>query len=140
MDYGWKVHNDLCSSDHFPIILESLQPLHENRLPHWKINKANKQVFETKCKQKLLKDPYIIDPTKHFTETLISIANETIAKISALNQHSTPWLNEDCRTAIRLRNAALRKSNKEPTTNNLNAFKLLSAKIRKNIKETKKKS
>ena len=28
--------NDLCGSDHFPIILKSLQPLHEDRLPHWK--------------------------------------------------------------------------------------------------------
>ena len=61
MQYGWKVQNDLCGSDHFPIILESLQPLHENRLPHWKINKAYLQVFETMCKQKLLKDPNFID-------------------------------------------------------------------------------
>ena len=35
------------------------------------------------CKQKLLKDPNIIDQTKHFTETLISIGNETIAKTAA---------------------------------------------------------
>ena len=80
IDYGWKVHNDLCSSDHCPIILESLQFLHEDRLPQWKIKKANWQVFETLCKQKLLQDPNIIDQTKHFTKTLISIANKTIAK------------------------------------------------------------
>ena len=121
----------ISGSDHFPIILESLQPLHEDRLPHWKINKANWQVFETMCKQKLLKDPNIIDQTKHFTETLISIANETIVKTSASNKHSTPWFNDDCRRAIRLRMAALRKFNKEPTTNNFNAFKLLRAKTRK---------
>ena len=24
MDYGWKVHDDLCGSDHFPILLEIL--------------------------------------------------------------------------------------------------------------------
>ena len=35
-----------------------------------KINKANRQVFETMCKQKLLKDPNIIDQIKHFTENL----------------------------------------------------------------------
>ena len=40
IDPEWKVHDDLCSSDHFPIILESLQPVHENRLPHWKIKKS----------------------------------------------------------------------------------------------------
>ena len=33
MDYRWKVYNDLCGSDYFPIILENLL-LHENRLPH----------------------------------------------------------------------------------------------------------
>ena len=50
MDYGWKDHNDLCGNDHFPLILGSLQPLHEDRFPHRKINKANWQVFETMCK------------------------------------------------------------------------------------------
>ena len=50
MDYGWKVHNNLCSNDPFPIILESLQTLYENRLPYWKINKVIWQVFETMCK------------------------------------------------------------------------------------------
>ena len=134
MDSGWKVHNDLCGSGHFPIILESLQPLYEDRHPHWKINKANWQVFETMCKQKMLKDPYIIDQTKYFTETLISVANETIAKTSASNKHSTPWFNDDCRTAIRLRKAALRKFYKEPTTNNLNAFKFLRVKTKINHK------
>ena len=74
-DYGWKVHNNIGSSDHSPIIPESSQPLHEDRLPHWKINKANWQDFETICKQKLLKDSNIIDKTKHFAENLISIAN-----------------------------------------------------------------
>ena len=76
MVYGWKVQDVLCSSDHFPIILKSLQPLHEDRLPHWKIYKTNLHIFETMCKQKLLKYRNIADQTKHFTETLISIANE----------------------------------------------------------------
>ena len=92
------------------------------------------------CKQKLLKDLHIIDKAKRFIETLISIANETIAKTSVSNKHSTPWFNDDCRTAIPLRKATLRKFNKEPTSNNLNTFKLLRAKTRKTIKEAKKKS
>ena len=25
-DYNWKVHDDTCGSDHFPIILENLDP------------------------------------------------------------------------------------------------------------------
>ena len=103
MAYGWKIHDDLWSSDHFPIILERLRPLHEYRFPHWKINEANLQVFEIFYKQKLLQDPNIIDQTKHFTKILISIANKTIATTSASIKHNTPWFNDDCRTVIRQR-------------------------------------
>ena len=66
------------------------------------------------CKQKLLNDPNIIDRTKYFTETLISIANKTIAKTSASKKKKkdiTPWFNDDCRTAICLYKAASRKFN-----------------------------
>ena len=99
--------------------MKILQPLHKDRLPH----KANWQVFGTICKLKLLKDPNIIDQTT-----------------SASNKHNTPWFDNDCRIAIRLCKAALWKFNKEPTTINLNAFKLLRAKTSKIIKEAKKKS
>ena len=80
MDYRWKFHDDLCGIDHFPILLEILQSLHDERLPYWKLNKANWEVFETLCKQKLFQDPNTTDQTKYFRETLISIANESIAK------------------------------------------------------------
>ena len=37
MDYTWKVHDDPCGHDHFPIILEITQPIHDNnKLPCWK--------------------------------------------------------------------------------------------------------
>ena len=31
MDYTWKVHYDPSDSDHFPIILEITQPIHDNK-------------------------------------------------------------------------------------------------------------
>ena len=140
MDYGWKVHEDLCGSDHFPILLEILPPLHDERLPYWKLNKANWEVFETLCKQKLFQDPNTTDQTKYFMDTLISIANECRTKTSTSNKHKAPWFNDDYRKAICLRKAALHKFNKQPTTTNLNDFKLLRAKTRKLIKEAKMKS
>lgn len=74
MDYGWKVHDDLCGSDHFPIFLEILQPLKDERLPHWKLNKANWEFFETLCEQKLFPDSNIVDHTK-YTPILYRNAN-----------------------------------------------------------------
>ena len=139
MDYVWKVHNDPCGSDHFPIILEISQPIHENNRPScWKTNKANWQEFKTLCNSKLIQNLDNTDLIKHFTETLISIANLTIPKTSPSNSRNTPWFNNECKTAIQLRNAALRKFNKEPSTNNLNSFKLFRAKARRIIKQAKK--
>ena len=101
-------------------------------------NKANWQRFKTLYNRRLVQDPKSIVLIKHFTETLITIANETIPKTPLSNRRNTPWLNNECKIAIRLWNAALRKSKKEPLTSNLNSFKLLRAKTRKTIKQAKK--
>ena len=97
MNYGGEIHDDLRGCDHFLILLQILQAFHDERLPHWKLNKANWEVFETLCEQKLFQDPNTTDQTKYFMDTLISIANESIAKISISNKHNTPWFNDNCR-------------------------------------------
>ena len=80
MDYGWKVHEDLCESDHFPIILKFLQPLRDDRLPHRIINKANWQIFEAIYKQKLLKDPNIIVKCNNASGKLLIRQTQTVSE------------------------------------------------------------
>ena len=47
MDYIWKVHDDHCDSDHFLMIRETTQPIHDNkRSSCLKTNKANGQQFK----------------------------------------------------------------------------------------------
>ena len=43
IDYTWKVHDEPCSNDHFPILPEIRQPIHDNRPLCWKTNKADWQ-------------------------------------------------------------------------------------------------
>ena len=91
MDYTWKVHNDLCGSDHFPIIIDILQPSHDNNRPsRWKTNKANWIDFKTLCDRELVQNPNNTCMIDHFTETLIEIANKTITKTSPTNKRNTP--------------------------------------------------
>ena len=86
MDYTWKVHNDLCGSDHFPIIIDILQPSHDNNRPsRWKTNKANWIDFKTLCDRELVQNPNNTCMIDHFTETLIEIATKTIPKTSLTN-------------------------------------------------------
>ena len=105
-----------------------------------KTNKAGWQNFKNLCNTKLVQDPNCTVLIKHFAETLIAIANETIPKNSSSNKHNTPCFNDACKIAIRQQNAALYKFQKEPLTCNLNSFKQLKAKARKTIKQAKRTS
>ena len=49
-----------------------------------------------------------------------------------------PWFNNECKIAIRLQNAALRKFKKEPLTSNLNSFKLSEQRQGKPLKKLKR--
>ena len=40
-DFDWKVHDDLCGSDHFPVVLEHVSADLNKRTPRFKFEKAN---------------------------------------------------------------------------------------------------
>ena len=46
LDYSWKVHDDTCGSDHFPIILENSGPEHDDRIPRWNLRRAKWDKFK----------------------------------------------------------------------------------------------
>ena len=75
---------------------------------------------------------------EHFTDTLIKIAKECVPKNSSTNKRSRPWFDNECRKAIRLRRAALKRFKKQPTTPNLIEYKLNRAKTHRVIKAAKK--
>ena len=88
MDYIWKVHNI--------IILEITQSIH---------NKKTNRLIGKNLKSYAIEDWLVQDPNstvliKHFTETLIAIANETILKTSPSNRCHTLWFNNECKIAI----------------------------------------
>ena len=70
----------------------------------------------------------------------MSIAEESIPKTSSNKKHYKSWFNDDCKTAIRSRKAALCKFNLQPSAENLNNFKIHRAKTRRIIKTSKKTS
>ena len=109
MDYTWKVHDNPSGSDHFPIILKIIQPIHvNNRPPCLKTNKDDWQQFKNLCNRRLVQDPNSTVLIKHFTETVIAIANETKPKTSPSNRCNSPWFNNECP-----RNAAFHKLKKK---------------------------
>ena len=142
LDYDLFVCEDQHGSDHFPIIIESLQHSFEDHNPKWKLKKADWDLFHSLCEESLtvvsLSDS--IDPIAGFTSSLIDICGKCIPKTSTSPKKSNPSYNQDCKEAIKERKQVLSKFCKYPTKENLNNVRLFRAKARRTIKSAKRKS
>ena len=77
-----------------------------------------------------------------FTDTLIQMANQTIPKsdFSKNKLPKVPWFSDVCKQAIKERKKAQRKLFRNPSAENVLAFKQLKTKARHVIKTQKKTS
>jgi len=143
LNYKWTPLEDLHGSDHFPILLTPNTPCPDNKLPYWKLTKANWNSFKKQCSNLLQESTSFNtqDPILFFTNTLISIANNTIPKTSTKNNKpNKPWINDDCKQAINERKSALRNLRHHPTITNLETLRIKRAKARRTIRTAKKNS
>ena len=94
LDFLWRVLDDLCGSDHFPIVVKHQGPATGGREPGWRLKKSNWHSFHTLCDERLTADIHNSpEAIADFTDTLISIADETVPKSSATPKHVVnPWL------------------------------------------------
>ena len=83
MDYTWSTYDDVCRSDHYPIIIQNNIIIH-NHTPRWNANKANWEKFHQLCSIQLIKGK--IHTIEKFTKTLITIAEACIPKNSIPNK------------------------------------------------------
>ena len=97
LDYSWKVHDDTCGSDHFPIILENSGPKLDDKIPRWNLRRAKWDEFKNSCILKLNSDTNDTDDDNitYFSKTLISIAEESIPKTSSNKKYNKPWFDDD---------------------------------------------
>ena len=104
LKFDWQTHNELCGSDHFPVILKTSLRDDEPVAEHWKFDRADWMAFRTLCVSRLSDELALSeDPVAQFTDTLIEIANQTIPKshISKNKFPKVPWFNDVCKQAIR---------------------------------------
>ena len=140
LDFDWSVYADQCGSDHFPVIIESVNNSTNDHNTKWKLNKANWELYYSLCEEGLKIDKFdnSLDPLDDFTSSLLDIANKSIPKTSTNPKKSKPWYNDECKDAIKQRKQALSKFCRYPTKENLNNVKNLRA--RRTIKASKRKS
>jgi hypothetical protein len=82
LDYSWRVSEDLCGSDHFPIVLSKTLASPTSDIQRWKLNQANWDLFENLSSEELNYDHIsrAASKTDYFTTTLLNIAERTIPK------------------------------------------------------------
>ena len=142
LDFDWTVSEDQHGSDHFPVIIESVNNSTNDHNTNRKLNKANWELYHSLCEQSLKIDKFdnSLDPLDDFTSSLLDISNKSIPKTSTNPKKSKPWYNDECKDAIKQRKQALSKFCRYPTKENLNKVKNFRAKARRTIKASKRKS
>ena len=103
-DFTWRLYDDTCRSNHFPLVLESLQP-QDDDLPRWRLNKANWEEFHSQCQEHL-----IVKRTEtilEFSKKLIDIAKICIPHNPTTHKRDRPWFSKECKQVIHLQWAAL---------------------------------
>ena len=139
-DYLWTVHEDLCGSDHFPLIIQNHKPLVDRHIARWKLNKADWHAYNEKCIS-MLDEQSPIQSIAQFTDTVTCIATETIPKSKGTGRHrQKPWFSDECKTAAADRKRALKLFNLNPTTSNLTHYKITQAKTRQILRTAKRSS
>jgi len=143
MDFSWEVEEDLCGSDHFPIILNIIAPVSNKKSTKWQLHRADWVSYTTMCEAQLNSNNYdeTLDPVEYLTSTITTIANKCIPK-STTNSliKRKPWFNDQCKAAITERKRALQKFKTQPNHENLSFLRRCRAVARRVVKDSKRKS
>lgn len=139
--YNWKTHTDLCSSDHFPIILTSLQKILTSKRPKWLIDKADWHLYQTNLNFDNITNEDVNISCEQITNAILQSAELSIPKSSHTPKRPpVPWWSKEISQSIKNRNKSLRTFKQYPTEENLQHFRIKKAQCRKLIRESKKKS
>jgi len=138
LDLEWQVYNDLCGSDHYPLIIRFQGNNHIEALPSWKLGKADLASFVGEANNRLSISHNGID---HYCATLLFFAAETIPESrKATYNRNTIWFNDECRDAINTRKRSLRKVSSLPTTENVEHHRVMCANVRRTIRKVRRQS
>ena len=140
LDFDWKVGDDLCGSDHFPIFVETAHPT-DPPGHRWNLGKADWTLFQSLCEENIKLDKFYDDddPIATFTNILQDVTEQSIPKTTTVPKHiKKPWFNDEVKEAIRDRKKILREFNSQPIQQNLNRVKIFRAKARRVIRKNKR--
>ena len=89
LDLSWSVHDDLCGSDHYPVLITTTQSYNHDALLSWKLDKADWCTFSEACSEELTIANIEDSSIDSFTEKLIAIEGKRKSEQKSLQQLKT---------------------------------------------------
>lgn len=144
LEFRWSVLSDLYGSDHFPIIIKSDDSVPQPRLPRWRLDKADWQLFsDLSVPSRLLSDMENCDTAaQYFSDLLHSAGLQSIPRTRGrFPKRPVPWWNADCTAAVREKRAAFSRLKRHRGDNFcLEYFRRARAKARRTLKSAQRTS
>ena len=144
LDFRWSVLPDLCGSDHFPILLESVHSEPQSRPPRWLLDKADWGHFRdlTSSLRPLADFVDCDEAVTHFTDVLHSSAVQSIPKTTGkFPKRPVPWWNSICADAVKVKRTAFSRLHRHRGAPQcLEHFRIARARARRILKEERRKS
>jgi len=140
LDMQWKTLDDLCGSDHYPILISYGSIETSSAIPSWKLRKADWPSFSNEASEQLcFSIPHM--SLDEFSDKLLTIAKNNIPKSKfSVRKHNTVWFNDTCKEAINKRKKALRKVKSSPTSKNIQQYQIIRGQTRRTIKTARRQS
>ena len=143
LDFSWRVLDDLHSSDHFPIVLDTTDCPPSSRAPKWCIDKADWQKFklQSEVAETVADLPTVDSCIDILISKLISAGFEFIPRTTGIFKHRpVPWWSDTIRQLHRATRRSLTRLRRHRNEENLVAYKRNRAILRRAIKEAKRQS
>lgn len=140
--FEWSVSDDLCNSDHYPILISLLgHNINIEQRPQWNIKKANWDKFQCVFNRPRHDFRTINEEENFITDTILSSACTAIPiSKSSRCKRKVPWWNQNIKMLIEMRRESLKEFKNNPNTENFVLFLKTRSKVRKEIRNSKKAS
>ena len=144
LNFNWSVLPDLYGSDHFPILLQSVDSVPQSRPPRWRLDRADWHLFaDLSVPARTVEEmPSCDEATQYFTDVLHSAAIRSVPRTSGrFAKRPVPWWNAACTEAVREKRAAFSRLQRHRGDQQcLEAFRRARARARRTLKQAQRDS
>ena len=141
-EFSWSLHDDLCSSDHIPIIISPKNKVFEPPSPRWNLNRANWDFYKTRANFDVPIDSFsnIDDINTYVNDVILGAAHDSIPVTKPKEgKIPVPWWNACLTASKKQKKTAYKKYDKRPSQENDLFYRKKNAEYKRLIEESKKK-